>query len=90
MTLTKLLAGISPVALMIGTAGLVHAEPILAEAPASTTDTSATTAPAADPDGQDRTITVTATRTEKAVEDVPATVSVIDAQTIQDRFISDI
>jgi hemoglobin/transferrin/lactoferrin receptor protein len=36
------------------------------------------------------TITVTATRTEKPVIDVPATVSVIDAQTIDDRFITDI
>ncbi|TZG29250.1 TonB-dependent hemoglobin/transferrin/lactoferrin family receptor [Sphingomonas montanisoli] len=36
------------------------------------------------------TITVTATRTEKAVIDVPATVSVIDAQTIDDRFVNDV
>ncbi len=91
MTLTKLLAGISPVALMIGTAGLAAAEPALAEAaPASAADKPTATAPAAEPEGQDKVITVTATRTEKAVEDVPATVSVIDAKTIEDRFISDI
>ncbi|PZU07989.1 TonB-dependent hemoglobin/transferrin/lactoferrin family receptor [Sphingomonas sp.] len=36
------------------------------------------------------TITVTATRTEKPVEDVPATVSVIDARQIADRFVNDI
>lgn len=38
----------------------------------------------------DETITVTATRTEKAVEDVPATVSVIDEKRIEDDFVSDI
>ncbi|WP_343526991.1 TonB-dependent hemoglobin/transferrin/lactoferrin family receptor [Sphingomonas sp.] len=35
-------------------------------------------------------ITVTATRGEKRVEDVPQTVSVIDAKTIDDRLITDI
>lgn len=35
-------------------------------------------------------ITVTATRSEKRVEDVPQTVSVIDAKTIDDRLITDI
>ena len=91
MTLNKLLAGISPIALMIGTAGLAHAAPANADAvPASAADKPTTTAPADDPNDQDKTITVTATRTEKAVEDVPATVSVIDAKTIEDRFVSDI
>ncbi|RZL85636.1 MAG: TonB-dependent hemoglobin/transferrin/lactoferrin family receptor, partial [Sphingomonas sp.] len=76
---------------MIGAAGPAHAKPVLAEAaPASAADKPTATAPAADPEGQDKVITVTATRTEKAVEDVPATVSVIDAKTIEDRFISDI
>ncbi len=41
-------------------------------------------------DATDDTITVTATRTEKKVEDVPATVSVITAQQIQDNFVQDI
>ena len=41
-------------------------------------------------DAGDQQITVTATRTEKPVDEVPATVTVIDAQQIQDRFIGDI
>jgi hemoglobin/transferrin/lactoferrin receptor protein len=82
MTATKFLMGISPIALMIA-----------ATSPGMAT--TGTTEPTADrtataTDGQDKTITITATRTEKAVEDVPATVSVIDAKTIEDRFVSDI
>ncbi len=56
----------------------------------------ATAAPADAPveasaeDDQARDITVTATRTEKRVDDVPATVSVITAEQIDDRLISDI
>lgn len=38
----------------------------------------------------DQVITVTATRGEKRVEDVPQTVSVIDASTISDRLIADV
>lgn len=38
----------------------------------------------------DQTITVTATRTPTAIEDVPATVSVITADQIQDDFVADI
>jgi hemoglobin/transferrin/lactoferrin receptor protein len=48
-------------------------------------------AAAADAEASDtETITVTATRTEKAVIDVPATVSVIDTKTIDDRMIADV
>lgn len=39
---------------------------------------------------ESETITVTATRTETKVIDAPATVSVIDAQTIADHFINDV
>jgi hemoglobin/transferrin/lactoferrin receptor protein len=39
---------------------------------------------------RDSTITVTATRTEKPVEDAPATVSVIDSKQIEDQMITDI
>ncbi|QJU59846.1 TonB-dependent hemoglobin/transferrin/lactoferrin family receptor [Sphingomonas sp. AP4-R1] len=45
---------------------------------------------AADGTSEAEQITVTATRTEKSVIDVPATVSVIDASTITDRFVNDI
>jgi hemoglobin/transferrin/lactoferrin receptor protein len=46
---------------------------------------------AADVAGEEaRTITVTATRTERPVETVPATVTVIPTQLIEDRFVSDI
>ncbi|WP_201780745.1 hypothetical protein [Sphingomonas sp. Leaf198] len=55
MTLTKLLAGISPVALMMGTGALAHAKPVLAEAAlASAADKPTATAPADDPEGRTR------------------------------------
>lgn len=48
-------------------------------------------APGADAPAQAGTeVTVTATRTEKRVEDVPQTVSVIDAETIARRLVNDV
>jgi hemoglobin/transferrin/lactoferrin receptor protein len=45
-------------------------------------------APASADDAQE--VTIIATRTEKKVDDVPATVSVINAQTIDDQLVNDI
>ena len=70
---------------------------ILAAAPAgaavpSGARTQINVQPAAHTDGvaEGADITVTATRSEKRVEDVPQTVSVIDAKTIDNRLVTDI
>lgn len=70
---------------------------ILAAAPAgaavpSGARTQINVQPAAHIDGAEEgaDITVTATRSEKRVEDVPQTVSVIDAKTIDNRLVTDI
>lgn len=77
MNMGKLLCGIGSAALMVcGTA-----------ATAAPAGASAGAAGSAD---EVKEVTVTAARTEKSVDDVPATVSVIDAKQIADRFISDI
>ena len=67
------------------------AEPIDAAKP-SDARPQVTVQPAANSGGADggTDITVTATRGEKRVEDVPQTVSVIDAKTIDDRLVTDI
>ncbi|KQS03856.1 TonB-dependent receptor [Sphingomonas sp. Leaf357] len=88
MKLAGLLLGISPVAFVVAAvapASASSADPVVFEA---TTGTDVASAP--DVEDQNGVITVTATRTEKPVEDVPATVSVIDTTTIDDRLISDI
>ena len=68
--------------LMLGTASLAL---ILCSGAAWAADAAAE----ADSDSN-QIITVTATRTEKLIEEVPATVSVITARQIEDRFVTDI
>ena len=75
-----LLRGIASVALL--TATQVQA--------ADVADAAVVDGAAAADSGDGGAIVVTATRTEKQASDVPATVSVIDSQTIDDRFINDV
>lgn len=88
MKLAGLLLGISPVAFVLAAVSPACAS--LADPAAVETDAKADIASPTDGDDQSGVITVTATRTDKLVEDVPATVSVIDTRTIDDRLISDI
>jgi len=86
MTFSHLLRSVSPLAVLVLGATPVCAAP----APGERASTEVPAGEDADPDDQAAVVTVTATRTDNLVEDVPATVSVIDAATIQDRLISDI
>lgn len=93
MTIAHLLRGTAVAGFLVAASPLAAAP--LAEAPRGEADgarTQVSVQPAANTDGTDSVtdITVTATRGEKRVEDVPQTVSVIDAKAIDDRLVTDI
>lgn len=93
MTIAHLLRGTAVAGFLVAASPLAAAP--LAEAlrgEADSARTQVSVQPAADTDGTDggTDITVTATRGEKRVEDVPQTVSVIDAKAIDDRLVTDI
>ena len=93
MTIAHLLRGTAVAGFLVAASPLAAAP--LAEAPRGEADgarTQVSVQPAANTDGTDSgtDITVTATRGEKRVEDVPQTVSVIDAKAIDDRLVTDI
>ena len=98
MTIAHLLRGTAVAGFLVAASPLAAAplaEAPLAEAPRGEADgarTQVSVQPVADTDGTDSVtdITVTATRGEKRVEDVPQTVSVIDAKAIDDRLVTDI
>ena len=84
MTRHLRLAGVAPLALVWATGASAQ----VAVPPSYKSPSTAAEDRPADARGAD--ITVTATRVEQRVEDVPATVSVIGAREIDDRFVSDI
>lgn len=93
MTIAHLLRGTAVAGFLVAASPLAAAP--LAEVPRGEADgarTQVSVQPAANTDGTDSgtDITVTATRGEKRVEDVPQTVSVIDAKAIDDRLVTDI
>lgn len=87
MTSACLLRGLGAAALILG--GVVT--PVAARTIAGPSGVVAEDAAEREADAQvGQVVTVTATRGDKFVEDVPQTVSVIDAATIQDRLINDV
>lgn len=91
MTMPVLMRGAVPVAAaMMLVPGMAHAAYTSASADTPAVDAPTVDTPAADTSDPQGDITVTATRTEKRVEDVPATVSVITAEQIDERLITDI
>ena len=82
MPMGRLLMGVASAPLML----VIGPVPAMAKDKPATADATRTD----DKSEQGPVVTVTATRTEKAVDDVPATVSVITAEQIADGFVSDI